>query len=100
VQARLRDDEVEPTPGPTYDVWTGKPGYLDGLDPEVLPPGTPATATWVWALDQSFTYDDDPDGKGARQSAHAYARHLRNTYSYAFVAVRPSGKAPLPIKHP
>jgi hypothetical protein len=102
VNARIfvRDDELEPVPGPTYGVWIGEPRYLDGLDPEVLPPGTPGTAIWVWTLDLSFTCDDDPDGKGARQSAHACARHLRNLYPCAFVAVRPSGKAPLPIKHP
>jgi hypothetical protein len=54
---------------------------------------------WVWFYYQSFTCDDDPDGKGARRSAHAYARTLRNIFSCSFVAVRPSGKAPLPIKH-
>jgi hypothetical protein len=101
VNARIfvGDHEVEPIPGPTYDVWIGEPGFLDGLDPGVLPPGTPATAAWIWTFDQSFTCDDDPDGKGARRSAHTYARHLRNTYPCAFVAVRPSGKCPLPIKH-
>ena len=64
-------------------------------DLEIFLSGRP----WVWACDQSFSCDDDPDGKGALQSAHAYARHLRNTYPCAFVAVRPSGKSPLPIKH-
>ena len=95
----VRDDELEPVPGPTYDVWIGEPGFLDGLDPRALPPGTPTTAAWIWTFDLSFTCDDDPDGVGARQSAHEYARHLRNTYPCAFVAVRPSGKCPLPIKH-
>jgi len=92
----VRDDELEPAPGPTYDVWIGEPGYLDGLDPEILPPGTPVTATWIWTLDQSFTCDDDPDGKGARQSAHTYARYIRDICPCVFVAVRPSGKCPQP----
>jgi hypothetical protein len=98
VNARIfvRDHEVEPTSGPTYDVWIGEFGLLDGLDMEILDPTTPA---WIWAFDQSFTCEDDPDGVGARRSAHTYARHLRNTYPCAFVAVRPSGKRPLQIKH-
>ena len=96
VQALLfvRDDELEPVPGPSYDVWIAEQEQL-GLAPGGTFPGD----NWVWAFDQSFTLDDDPDGKGARQSAHAYARYLRDTYPCAFVAVRPSGKRPLPIKH-
>lgn len=93
-QIFVRDDELEPTPGSTYDVWIGEQEQL-GL----APGGTFLGDNWIWTFDQSFTCDDDPDGKGARQSAHAYARHLRNTYPCAFVAVRPSGKCPLPIKH-
>ncbi len=91
VNARIfvRDDEVESAPGPTYDVWIAEQEGMWSLS------GRP----WVWTLDQSFSCDDDPDGKGARRSAHQYARALRNIFSCAFVAVRPSGKAPLPIKH-
>lgn len=88
------DDRLEPEPGPTYDVWIA--------EQECLGPG-PGGAflgdNWVWAFDQSFTCDDDPDGKGARQSAHEYARHLRSTYPCAYVGVYPAGKHPLPIKH-
>lgn len=96
VSARLlvRRDELEPAPGPTYNVWIAEQEEL-GL----APGGTFLGDNWTWTFDQSFTCDDDPDGKGARLSAHAYARSLRNIYPCAFVAVRPSGKSPLPIKH-
>jgi hypothetical protein len=90
----VHSDELEPIPGPTYDVWIGE---QEELGP--APGGTFLGDNWVWAFDQSFTCEDDPDGVGARRSAHTYARHLRNTYPCAFVAVRPSGKCPLPIKH-
>jgi hypothetical protein len=90
----VRDDELEPIPGPAYDVWIGE---QEELGP--APGGTFLGDSWTWTFDQSFSCDDDLNGKGARQSAHAYARHLRSTYPCAFVAVRPSGKAPLPIKH-
>jgi len=92
VNARIfvRDDEINPpVPGPTYDVWIAEQEGTWSLS------GRP----WVWVCDQSFSCDDDPDGKGARRSAHQYARALRNIFPCAFVAVRPSGKAPLPIKH-
>jgi len=72
-------------------------GSRGGLGP--APGGTFLGDNWVWTFDQSFTCDDDPDGKGARLHAHEYARYLRNTYPCAFAAVRPSGKCPLPIKH-
>jgi hypothetical protein len=90
----VHDDELEPVPGPTYDVWIGEQEELGSA-----PGGAFLGDSWVWAFDQSFCCDDDPDGKGARLSAHKYARHLRDTYTCAFVAVRPSGKSPLPIKH-
>jgi hypothetical protein len=90
----VRDDELEPTPGPTYDVWIAEQEEL-GPAPGCTFPGD----NWTWTFDQSVTCDDDPDGKGARLSAHRYARYLRDTYPCAFVAVRPSGKCPLPIKH-
>ena len=101
VNARIfvHDDELEPIPGPTYDVWIGELKPHKVMDPNLLTFGGKTVELWVWTFDQSFTCDDDPDGKGARQSAHAYARYLRNTYPCAFVAVRPSGKSPLPIKH-
>ena len=97
VTARIfvHDDELEPVPGPSYDVWIAEQEQL-GL----APGGTFLGDNWVWAFDQTFTCDDDPDGKGARHYAHEYARYLRDTYPCAFVAVRPSGKCPLPIKHP
>ena len=73
------DDELEPGPGPSYDVWIAEPDE------------------WEWRFDQRFTCEDDPDGKGARRSAHEYARYLRNTFPCAFVAVRPAGERPSPI---
>ena len=99
VKARIfvRDSEINPpVPGSTYVVWIAEFGLLDGLDVEIL---DPTRKSWIWAYDQSFTCDNDPDGKGARRSAHQYARALRIIFPCAFVAVRPSGKAPLPIKH-
>jgi hypothetical protein len=72
----------EPTPGPTHDVWIAEPDH------------------WAWqSCGMTFTCDDDPDGKGARASAHDYARHLRQTYPCAFVAVRQASKGlPRPIR--
>jgi len=67
----MGDDELEPGPGPSYDVWIAEPDE------------------WEWRFDQRFTCEDDPDGKGAR--------HLRQTYHCAYVAVRPTGEKPLPI---
>jgi len=95
----VRDDELESISGPTYDVWIGELKPHKFMDPNSLLFGGKTVELWTWAFDQSFTCKDDPDGKGARQSAHRYARHLRDTYPCAFVAVRPSGKCPLPIKH-
>lgn len=70
--------------GPTYDVWIAEPD------------------SWAWqSCGMTFTCDDDPDGEGARQLAHNHARHLRNTYPCAFVAVRAASKGlPLPIRLP
>ena len=68
-------------PGPTYTVWIMEP------------------PNWDWMADAHFTGSDDPDGKGARQSAHEYARYLRATYHTSYVAVRPAGKHPLPVQH-
>ena len=86
------DDQLEPDPGPSYDVWTAE---QEDLGPA---PGGRALGQWEWRFDSRFTCEDDPDGKGARHSAHEYARHLRQTYRCAYVAVRPAGKKPLPIK--
>jgi len=96
VNARIfvRDDEVESAPGPTYDVWIGEQEELGQA-----PGGFFLGGNWNWTIDVSFSCDDDSDGKGARLSAHKHARNLRNIYPCALVAVRPSGKAPLPIKH-
>jgi hypothetical protein len=71
-------------PGPTYDVWIAEPD------------------SWAWrSCGMTFTCDDDPDGEGARQNAHTYARYLRNTFPCAFVAVRAASKGlPLPIRLP
>ena len=70
--------------GPTYDVWIAEPD------------------NWVWqTCGMTFTCSDDPDGDGARQRAHDHARHLRNTYPCAFVAVRAATKGlPLPVRLP
>ena len=68
-------------PGPTYTVWITEP------------------PNWDWVADAHFTCSDDPDGQGARYSAHEYARCLRATYHTSYVAVRPAGKQPLPLKH-
>lgn len=76
----VSDDDLDPEPGPTYAVWIAEPD------------------AWQWIHDQDFTCDDDPDSTGARRSAHAYARSLRTTYHCAYVAVRPAGKRPLPIR--
>lgn len=64
-------------PGPAYTVWITEP------------------PNWDWVADADFTCSDDPDGKGARQSAHEYARYLRATYHCSYVAVRPAGSVPL-----
>lgn len=72
-------------PDPSYDVW------ISEFD-------TTSSGWSDWTHDQRFTCDDDPDGRGARASAHAYARNLRRTYHCAFVAVRPAGKPPLPVR--
>ena len=74
--------ENDPDPGPTYAVWIAEPPQ------------------WQWVHDQDFTCDDDPDGAGARASAHQYARYLRNTYPCAYVAVRPAGQQPLAVRDP
>jgi hypothetical protein len=68
--------------GPSYDIWIAEPDK------------------WEWCFDHRFTCEDDPDGKEARQSAHEHARYLRKTYPCAYVAVRPAGKAPLPVRPP
>ena len=76
------DDQLDPEPGPSYDVWIAEPDE------------------WEWVFDQTFTCDDDPDGKGARHFAHDYARHLRATYPCAFVAVRRADQGlPLPVQY-
>lgn len=83
VSARVfvHDDELIPQPGPTYIVWICEP------------------SDWRWRPDLTFCCDDDPDGKGARHSAHEYARYLRNTYHCSYVAVRLGTKAPRPVRH-
>ena len=71
VEYRIDLGDPDPEPGPTYDVWIAEPDE------------------WTWqSCGDTFTCDDDPDGKGARRLAHDYARYLRNTYPCAFVAVR------------
>lgn len=74
-------DADDGEPGPTYCVWITEP------------------PDWDWVFDGSFTCSDDPDGAGARQSAHEYARYLRATYHCSYVAVRPAGKCPPPIQN-
>lgn len=87
-QLWVPSDALEPQPGPTYDVWIAEQHAI----------GLPAYGPWVWAHSgTTFTCADDPDGRGARASAHEHARFLRSTYPCAFVAVRPAGKPPLPI---
>jgi hypothetical protein len=79
------DGQLDPGPGPSYDVWITE---LDDGEERYVP----------WRFDSRFTCDDDPDGKGARGHAHGYARHLRQTYPCAFVAVRQGCKgSPRPI---
>ena len=76
------DADLEPEPGPSYDVWLIEPddnGTYQDMN---------------WGFTQRFTCEDDPDGIGARRSAHEYARYLRKTFPCAYVAVRPAGKAP------
>jgi len=76
------ESEIEPEPGPTYDVWIAEPD------------------DWTWqSCGTTFTCNDNPDGKGARHFAHDYARHLRATYPCAFVAVRRADKGlPPPVR--
>ena len=70
-------DELEPMPGPTYCVYISN--YDDKLD------------QWgAWILDQTFTCDDDDDGRKARRNAHEYARYLRKTFHCSYAAVRPA----------
>lgn len=80
---RVYDHDLERDAGPSYDVW-------------ITEPDDDARFSEPWRFDQRFTCEDDPEGRGARRSAHAYARYLRRTYPCAYVAVRPSGKTPLP----
>lgn len=87
----VSDNDLEPKPGPTYAVWFAEQEQVDSA------PGGHFPGPWTWTHDQDFTCDDDPDGRGARRSAHEYARHLRDTYPCAYVAVLPAGKRPLPI---
>jgi hypothetical protein len=87
------NDQLEPEPGPTYDVWTAE---QEDLGPA---PGGRVLGQWEWRFEQRFTCDDDPDGKGACRFAHDYARYLRDNYPCAFVAVRRGDKGlPLPIR--
>lgn len=88
----VSDDDLEPEPGPTYSVWIAE--QEEEVD---LAPGGHFPGPWTWICDQDFTCDDDPDGRGARRSAHERARYLRNTYPCAYVAVLPAGRRPLPI---
>lgn len=80
------DDQLEAPAGPSYDVWIAEEETLGG------------DTVWEWRFDSRFTCEDDPDGKGARRSAHEYARNLRQTYHCAYVAVRPAGNKPLPVR--
>ena len=91
-EAFVPESEIDSAAGPSYDVWTAE---QEDLGPA---PGGRALGQWQWRFDQRFTCEDDPDGKGARHSAHKYARHLRNTYPCAFVAVRPAGQKPLDVR--
>lgn len=81
--AWVSDDDLEPEPGPTYVVWSASPDGNDGWEP--------------WQAEASFTCDDDPDGEGARQSAHEHARYLRRTYHGHLIAVRHHDRG-LPLK--
>jgi hypothetical protein len=82
--------EQHDNPGPTYNVWIAEREQCDAR-----------LAAWTWLFDAQFTCNDDPDGRGARQSAHAYARYLRRTFHCAFIAVRRAElKQPLPIQDP
>ena len=94
----VSDEEVDPDPGPTYNVWIAE---QTALHPTVGPGGYFVDRWhWPWIHDQTFTCDDDPDGKGARAFAHKYARYLRSTYPCAYVAVLPASKMPKPIHIP
>jgi len=107
IQARLfvPVDALDPEPGPTYEVWIAEredvyATVLDGTNLRF--PAEPDGRLligyrWPWIHDSNYTCDDDPDGRGARAAAHEYARYLRKTYPCAFVAVRSTGKPPLPI---
>jgi hypothetical protein len=85
------DSDLEAPAGPSYDVWIAEREDL-GV---VL--GGHALSEWQWSFDARFTCEDDPDGKGARRSAHEHARGLRKGYPEAFVAVRQSSKGMPPI---
>ena len=82
VENRIDMAEEDTEPGPTYDVWIAEPD------------------AWAWqSCGMTFSCDDDPEGIGARQSAHQHARFLRRTYPCAFVAVRAAALGlPLPIQ--
>lgn len=90
LMSQLRFEEIgeendsESQPGPTYSVWIS--------EPEDLPHS--GETMWRWRHEQDFTCSDDPEGRGARASAHGYARYLRKTYPASLVAVRPAGMAP------
>lgn len=87
----VSDDDLEPEPGPTYDVWIAEQGASDPA------PGGHFPGPWTWAhCGMTFTCDDDPDGKGARCYAHKYARYLRETCPCAYVAVRRADQGPPP----
>jgi hypothetical protein len=86
---------LDPGPGPTYDVWIAERSRDD------LAPGGHFPGAWAWAhAGATFTCDDDPDGKGARQvdkqRMSTPATCGRLIPLCAFVAVRSTSKPPLP----
>lgn len=94
-------DEIDPGPSTTYVVWVAEQCTTQSeLAPDGAFPGP-----WVWSADSQFTCDVvdpqrelDEANASARRLAHDYARYLRDTYPCAYVAVRPAGQQPLPIR--
>lgn len=92
-------DQIEPGASTTYVVWMAEQEVL-GFAPGGTYPGQ-----WIWRSDATFTCDViDPAcdleaaNASARQQAHEHARYLRNTYPFAYVAVRDADRGkPLPV---
>lgn len=89
IQARLlvHDIDIEKNPGPAYTVWIcfdHSGNWTDFSD---------------WERDETYVFDDDPDGKRARRDAFERARYLRRGQEHhMFSAVVLSTREPLPLR--